>query len=391
MGSVFSIPTYFVLFRETTEAAIVIGVLLSWCHQMFADDLVTYRRLRKQVWLGTGLGLLLTLIIAAIVISVYWVLKNNIWEKHEFVWEATLAVIASFLITVVGVVMLKSSKSDAKEKWRRKLVGHTNVAPKSTLPGSHLPAYSDVEGTHHDELRVDSSSTTTTLPTELTARPVTPTSNEKRALKLTFLSQITREKYALFFIPFITILREGIEAVIFMGGIGFNEEWRALPLAAITGILTGGLVGYSIYVGGNRMSLHYFFLASTMLLLIIAAGLFANGVLLFEINAFQKSLWFPSGSGDEGDAILVNINHAVWYLDCCKPKEKGWTIFKAIVGWNNVGTEGSVSAYCLYWVAVAAWLVYIKLRAKSEKMHENATTRRDVGVAHSGQAVDKTH
>lgn len=49
MGNVFSIPTFFVLFRETIEAALIISVLLSFCHQMFADDQIMLKRLTKQV------------------------------------------------------------------------------------------------------------------------------------------------------------------------------------------------------------------------------------------------------------------------------------------------------------------------------------------------------
>jgi high-affinity iron transporter len=54
-------------------------------------------------------------------------------------------------------------------------------------------------------------------------------------------------KYAMFVLPFITVLREGLEAVIFVGGVSLTEPATAFPLAVIVGILCGLLVGYFIY------------------------------------------------------------------------------------------------------------------------------------------------
>src|SRR5579859_681442 len=54
-------------------------------------------------------------------------------------------------------------------------------------------------------------------------------------------------KYAMFLVPFITVLREGLEAVVFAGGIGLSEPASNFPLAVIVGILCGSLVGYFIY------------------------------------------------------------------------------------------------------------------------------------------------
>lgn len=55
------------------------------------------------------------------------------------------------------------------------------------------------------------------------------------------------EKYALFLLPFITILREGLEAVIFVGGVGLSYPGSAFPLPVILGLVCGSLVGLFIY------------------------------------------------------------------------------------------------------------------------------------------------
>jgi len=55
------------------------------------------------------------------------------------------------------------------------------------------------------------------------------------------------EKYAMFVLPFVTVLREGLEAVIFIGGVGLGLPASSFPLAVFCGLLAGCLVGYVVY------------------------------------------------------------------------------------------------------------------------------------------------
>ncbi len=55
------------------------------------------------------------------------------------------------------------------------------------------------------------------------------------------------EKYALLMLPFITVLREGLEAVVFVAGVTFSAPATAVPLPVVCGFAAGGLVGYGIY------------------------------------------------------------------------------------------------------------------------------------------------
>jgi high-affinity iron transporter len=57
----------------------------------------------------------------------------------------------------------------------------------------------------------------------------------------------TLERYAMFVLPFITILREGIEAIVFVAGVSFSAPATALPLSVVAGIAAGSAVGYTIY------------------------------------------------------------------------------------------------------------------------------------------------
>lgn len=47
----------------------------------------------------------------------------------------------------------------------------------------------------------------------------------------------------LFGLPFVTVLREGLEGVVFLGGIGLSESPPAVAGGALAGALVGGTIG----------------------------------------------------------------------------------------------------------------------------------------------------
>lgn len=55
------------------------------------------------------------------------------------------------------------------------------------------------------------------------------------------------EKYAMFVLPFITVLREGIEGIVFVAGVSFSAPMSAVPLPVVLGLMLGALVGYALY------------------------------------------------------------------------------------------------------------------------------------------------
>lgn len=55
------------------------------------------------------------------------------------------------------------------------------------------------------------------------------------------------EKYAMFVLPFVTVLREGIEAIVFVAGVTFSAPASAVPLPVVVGLAVGAVVGYILY------------------------------------------------------------------------------------------------------------------------------------------------
>ncbi|KAF9351154.1 hypothetical protein BGX26_010780 [Mortierella sp. AD094] len=306
-GDYFSIPIFFIIFRETTEAAIIVSVLLSFLSQVITDDDAMRKRLSRQVWAGTGLGLLVSLAIGAAFIVIWDVYGKNLWAASEGIWVGCFSLIAVLMITVMGVAMLRTN--EMHEKWKNKLAKAMNDENAHGL------------------------------------------GNQSR-------------KYALFLLPLVTVLREGLEAVVFIGGVTFDAEPESIPIAVAAGVALGLMIGFAIYRGGNRMKLHPFFVGSTCLLLLLAAGLVSKGV-----AAFEADYWNRVTGAQSDDSGTYDPRYNLWALKCCDPKQpdaEWWSVANALVGWSNVASYWSVGSYIAYWGIVIVWLVRMKTkRAKA--------------------------
>jgi high-affinity iron transporter len=51
----------------------------------------------------------------------------------------------------------------------------------------------------------------------------------------------------MFVLPFVTVLREGLEAVVFVAGVSFSTPATSIPLPVVVGLIAGLVAGYLIY------------------------------------------------------------------------------------------------------------------------------------------------
>ena len=131
-------------------------------------------------------------------IGAFYRLGVDKWAETEEIWEGVFALLASLIIAIMGAALLRISK--LQDKWRVKLaeaLDHKNEATDARGKRERLKAWS--------------------------------------------------EKYAMFLLPFITVLREGLEAIVFIGGVGLTLPATSFPLAVICGLLAGALIGVVIY------------------------------------------------------------------------------------------------------------------------------------------------
>ena len=195
------------------------SVLLAFLKQNLASkgDPSVYKRLRRQVsfikhlrtcpppltqkliqvWYGTGIGFAICFIIGCGMIGAFYSLDKNVWAGTETIWEGAFALIASIIISVMGGALLRVSKLQGK--WRLKLA--KAIEAKNSVKDAKS--------------------------------------------KSTF--KLWCQKYAMFLLPFITVLREGLEAVVFAGGVSLGYPASAFPLPVITGLAAGATVGFIIY------------------------------------------------------------------------------------------------------------------------------------------------
>ena len=129
-------------------------------------------------------------------IGAFYGLGKNTWSGAESIWEGVFAIVASLIISVMGAALLRVSKLQVK--WRVKLTKALEAKDNQT-------------------------------------------GNMRSRLKTWC------EKYAIFILPFITVMREGLEAVIFIGGVSLGLKASSIPLAVVCGLAAGSLVGYFVY------------------------------------------------------------------------------------------------------------------------------------------------
>lgn len=342
MGNPFFLDVFIITLRESLEASVIVSVLLSFVKQSFDVPVVNrkaYHRLLWHVWLGVALGFLVCLCIGAAFIAVFYTLGNDIWAQKEDLWEGILALIASIMITFMGLGMLRIEKM--KNKWRTKI------------------AEVILEGGLSDE---ENKGTFSWL------KRISPKRLKNMVMNPKTFGRWGR-KYSMLLLTFVTVLREGVEAIVFIAGVSLGHPAYSYPLPVTLGLLCGCAVGYGIYLGGLRMPLKWFLVASTCFLYLISAGLFSRSIWYLQMYVFSAQTGGDVGESGSGPGSY-NIKQTVWHLDCCNPEMNngGWGIFNALFGWQNTGTYGSVISYNCYWIFVDLMITALIYEEKTGKL-----------------------
>ncbi len=152
-------------------------------------------------------------------------------------------------------------------------------------------------------------------------------------------------KLGLFLLIFFSVLREGIEAVIFLGAASFVSEGNNL-IGAIIGIAVAIVVVYLIFVGAKRIDIKKFFTVTSALLILFAAGLVSQGV-----HEFQEAGVLPTYVEH-----VYNINPPLNPDGSYPPlHENGYvgSIFKSLIGYDGAPSLLQLLSYAGYVVLAA--------------------------------------
>jgi high-affinity iron transporter len=150
----------------------------------------------------------------------------------------------------------------------------------------------------------------------------------------------TEHKVGVFLLVFLSVLREGIETVLFLKAAAIQAGGNNL-LAAILGILLAVGLGIVIFTGLKKISMQRFFQVSTIILVLFAAGLVAHGV-----HELEEAGWIPVLVEHVWDVNPPVLEEGVYPL----LHEDGAIggLFKGVFGWNGNPSFGEVLSYVVY-------------------------------------------
>jgi high-affinity iron transporter len=141
-------------------------------------------------------------------------------------------------------------------------------------------------------------------------------------------------------LAFFAVLREGIETALFLfaAAKGTAVEGAAVaPATQVTGAVLGlalaVILGVLLYRGGIRMNLRSFFRVTGMILIVVAAGLFA-----YSLHELQEAGWLPF------------LETHAFDLSASLPDDSGvGAILRGLIGYNADPT----------WLEVVGWATYL--------------------------------
>ena len=195
------IVSFIITFRETLEAVLITGIILSYLSKTKQHDA------KKYVYIAALLGIIISVTSGLLIYRIL----GGFEGQFEEIFEGILMIIGAILISTVILWMMHQSNQS----------------------------------------------------TELQAKVGKMVDNS--------------EKWGIFFLVFTSILREGIETVIFLRVTSQTNTENSF-IGAIIGISVAIMVGILIYKGSLHINLKIFFQITNIILILMAAGLVAHGL-----------------------------------------------------------------------------------------------------------------
>ena len=265
------IASFMITFRETLEAALVVGII--WSYLVRTDNRAFLSLIVKGVVAGIGASILGAWI--------FQVVAGGFEGRAEEIFEGFTMLIGATLLTSMILWMMSRNASRELEAGVAKAVGQASGA-------------------------------------------------------------------AVFFLVFISILREGIETILFLSSASMLNGGNVMS-GAVLGIVVAVMIGWLFFKGAMRLNLKTVFNLSSVLLILFAAGLFAHGV-----HELQEAHLLPVIVEHVWDINPEVVQEGVYPL----LHEKGaiGAIFKGLFGYNGNPTLLEVITYLIYITfAVATW------------------------------------
>jgi high-affinity iron transporter len=148
-------------------------------------------------------------------------------------------------------------------------------------------------------------------------------------------------RQAIMAVAFLSVLREGIEAALFLVANLTTTGGREIVIGALLGLAIAAALGWLVYAGGRRLPMRAFFRLTGLIVIVFAAGLLAKTVLFLQT------------SGDLG-TLRDNVYDLRRFAWLTQQSEVGKTL-AALIGWDPRPSLEQVVAWVGYFVPVT-WL-----------------------------------
>ena len=219
----------FIVWRESVEALLVIGILYAWLRR---ENLLA---LTRHLWIGTGLGLVL----AGLLAIAFWV-AGNWFAGSGGEWFFTIMMFVAALLILQMVVWMHRHGRGMKRQLEQE------AAQSLQKSGSG---------------------------------------------------------FGILMLAMLAVGREGSETVVFLAGIGAQQEGTSLGLfilGGVIGLLLALLTFWLLQKSSKFISWKWFFLISEGLLLLIGGGLIVSAFdkAAAQISAYDLPDWLYSFMDD---------------------------------------------------------------------------------------------
>ncbi|QYR22065.1 FTR1 family protein [Paenibacillus sp. sptzw28] len=175
---------------------------------------------------------------------------------------------------------------------------------------------------------------------------------------------------------FLVTLREGVETVFFFAAISQGDISQALQSwGALLGLLCAAVLGLVVFKGSKKVQIGTFFKATSVFLILIAAGLFVQAIGVMQDLKLIGTVYHTPG-GDVGEVYDITwlmpehpIDEANYIRDTGHhPLINGQVgiFFKAFLGYSEAPSVEEFAGYWLYFVFVFILLARQKKVASME-------------------------
>ncbi|QGQ95591.1 iron permease [Paenibacillus psychroresistens] len=186
---------------------------------------------------------------------------------------------------------------------------------------------------------------------------------------------------------FLVVVREGVETVFFFAAItGGNIQQALQSWGALLGLVLALIVGYIFFKGAKRIKLSSFFRATSVLLVLIAAGLLVQAVGIMQDIGVMGSLYKTPG-GEIGEVYNITAlmpEHPTDEIHYIRdtghhPLINGQIglFMKAFLGYTQ---NPSVEEFLLYWFYFLVVFILVGIQKKRHEKRLNAAIDKEASI-----------